>query len=96
MEDVLELSKTFRPLADAYVATTTSPGTSAVATTFSRLSVGLAVRQVMAMRVHLVPCGRAVLFCGRSLAGGLLPKLRRNLHGGRAVLQNLQGEIGVH
>ncbi|CAM9318063.1 unnamed protein product [Ectocarpus sp. 12 AP-2014] len=58
VEDILELLKTFRPLADAYVTTATSPGTSTVArktevegtdregrATFSRLSVGLAVRQ---------------------------------------------------
>lgn len=86
VEDVLELSTTFRPLADAYVATTTSPGTSTAATIFSRLSVGLAVRQVMATRVPLMPCGRA-----RSLAGGLLTKLQHNLHGGCAVPQYLQG-----
>lgn len=79
VENILELLKTFRPLVDAYVATTTSPGTSAVATkmevevdgtdregraTFSRLSVGLAVRQVMANACS--PCAvwmRAVVLC---------------------------------
>ncbi|CAB1113427.1 unnamed protein product [Ectocarpus sp. CCAP 1310/34] len=57
VEDILGLLKTFRSLADAYVATATSPGTSTARktevegtdreerATFSRLSVGLAVRQ---------------------------------------------------
>ncbi|CAM9641777.1 unnamed protein product [Ectocarpus fasciculatus] len=64
VEDVLELSKTFRPLADAYVATTTSPGTSAVATkTFSRLSVGLAVRQAKELWPTCVDLCCAVEMC---------------------------------
>ncbi|CBN74516.1 conserved unknown protein [Ectocarpus siliculosus] len=78
VEDILDLLKTFRPLADAYVAYPTSPGTSAVATkmevevdgtdregraTFSRLSVGLAVRQAKQLWPTCVDLCCAVEMC---------------------------------